>query len=239
MRDFYISKGCEYLFCYISCSAALQMFSLLDILFLIPRQHERRPCWFSSGFKRSSQSSTQWGCLFTHTMVHFLWSWHPKKLDTQPLPCCFHSLNTLIVATALVFGPRQEFRTKAGFFLHMNNDVTESEEKWRASGRSSRSIWILLGAKPFACAKHRAFCMVGMTTSKLMAQPGPLCRSLSVRGLHTQLQACAIWGPIFDRLHAEQGSVEPSERLILSAGRRTRGSLAESVFIHVRLHAVF
>lgn len=103
-------------------------------------------------------------------------------------------------------------RTRTGFFFpHMNNDVTESKEKWRASRQSSHSIWILLAAKAFARAERGAFCIVGMTTSQLMAQPGPLCRSLSVWGLCTQLQACAIWCPIFDRLHAEGGSVEPQK----------------------------
>lgn len=85
----------------------------------------------------------------------------------------------------------------------------ENEEKWKAFRQSDRSIWILFTVKPFACVVREAFWMVGMTTSRLMAQPGPLCHSLSVWGLRTQLQPCAIWGPILDRLHAERVSVEP------------------------------
>lgn len=93
----------------------------------------------------------------------------------------------------------------------MSNDVTESEgPPGNALAQYEYSSGLLV--------ERGAFCIVGMTTSQLMAQPGPLCRSLSGGGLRSQLQACAIWVPIFWQTARWTRQRGASERLILSAG---------------------
>lgn len=181
-----------------SCKFSINV-SFAELIFLTQCQPVGMFCMsrqrFSSGFKQASCSTAQWICLFSCTMVFFLWSGNPKTLTPSLRHDVPPSFDTLVSASALLWRPlREPWRT--GLFFFMNNDITESEDKWRASRQSFHSIGNLLGAQTFACAEQRAFCVVGMTTSQLIAQPGLLCCPLSVQGRCSQLLASAIWGPI-------------------------------------------
>lgn len=100
------------------------------------------------------------------------------------------------------------------FPAHLNNGVAHSEECRGALGAQlALRMNSPLPAK--SCSPRRAlglFCSVALATARLMAQPGPLCRSLSVGGLarSCRREPRGVQLLLFDRLwsRTRPGSVE-------------------------------
>lgn len=89
----------------------------------------------------------------------------------------------------------------------MNSDVTEKSDLDSLQAKPPFSM-NSPHSQTFRLCQMWSFCVVGMTTSQLKAaltaQPGLLCGLLSHRCRHVR-----FWGPVFDGLQAEDGSLEP------------------------------
>lgn len=116
-----------------------------------------------------------------------------KNLFTQPLSCGLPRLTALVCSAGL----------SRSLFLNMNNDVREV-------GRSERPLGKAITQYEFSSQSNLLpASSVGLLFRWHDNLSQPLFCTLSAWGLGTQLQACAIWAPVFDRLQAEQGCVQP------------------------------
>lgn len=173
-------------------------------------QPERRRCWFRSGFKRPSHSSQTMGLSDSLYNSAALVEFTPNTTRTLT-----HLSPSLCHAVAPSWAHRSGPRGPGGgngLFPYVTNDVTESEEKREASGRSVGSVWILLSAKFFPCVRHEAFLCRWHDNLPAKGTARPLCRSLSkseasARSCRHERLEVRFWGRLNTELDSSLGEV--------------------------------